>query len=169
LKRAAEPRLRFDRVAVGLVRRLQTSLAGSVPDGRTVVVTITAPIWQDSKTGAVLEERIRNLLAARRTRLKARIHGNRVEVRLLTGRAARGPRLVGFVHNPGPDASLLFDVTRRVLATLVSGKRPARSDRWRVIVNQDGTAPFKTIEQVCSALRVRSALQRLSARKRAGP
>src|SRR5215470_2216174 len=38
------PRLRFDRVALGLVRRLQTALSDSVPNGKTLIVTITAPI-----------------------------------------------------------------------------------------------------------------------------
>ena len=132
-------------------------------------MTITAPIRQDSSTAATLEDRIRKLLAAGRTQLKATIHGNRVQVRVLAGRATRSPRLIGFVHNPKPDASLLFDVARRLLAGTACGKRPPKSDRRRVMGSRDGTAPFKTIEQVCSALRVRSALQRLSARKRAGP
>jgi hypothetical protein len=145
LRGAAEPRLRFDRVAVGLVRRLQTSLSKCVPDGRTVVVTITAPIRQDSRTGALLEERICRLLAARRTRLRATIHGNRVQVRVLKGRGSRGPRLIGFVHNPRPGASLLFDVARRLL----------KGDRRRIIASLEETAPSRTIEQVCTALRIR--------------
>src|SRR6266853_3438510 len=84
-----EPRLRFDRTAVGLVRRLQATLAKSVPEGKTVIVTITAPIRQDSKTGVVLEDKIRELLATRRAQLKATIHGNRIQVRVLTGGATR--------------------------------------------------------------------------------
>jgi hypothetical protein len=38
-----KPRLRFDRVALGFVRRLQAALSASVPDGRTLILTITAP------------------------------------------------------------------------------------------------------------------------------
>jgi hypothetical protein len=145
LRGAAEPRLRFDRVALGLVGRLQKSLADCAPDGRTLVVTITAPIRQDSKTAAALEERIRRLLAARRTRLRATIHGNRVQVRVLKGRARRGPSLIGFVHNPKPGASLLFELTRRLL----------KSGRRRVIAGLEEPAPSRTIEQVCAALRIR--------------
>jgi hypothetical protein len=128
-------------------------------------VTITAPIRQDSSTAATLEDRIRKLLAAGRTQLKATIHGNRVQVRVLRGRASRGSRLIGFVHNPKPDASLLFEVARRLLAGRAAGKRPPKSDRRRMIANQDGTAPLKTIEQVCSALDVRSAFKRVIAAK----
>src|SRR5215475_10810767 len=83
------PRLRFDKVALGLVRHLRVSLSRSVPDGNTVIVTITAPIRQDSKTGAILEERIRRLLAARRTELNATIYGNRIRVRVLRGGGSR--------------------------------------------------------------------------------
>jgi hypothetical protein len=39
----AWPRLRFDRVALGFVRRLRDALYEAVPDGKTMVLTITAP------------------------------------------------------------------------------------------------------------------------------
>ena len=51
-----KPRLRFDRVALGFVRRLQAALSASVPDGRTLIVTITAPIRVPSKTAAALRQ-----------------------------------------------------------------------------------------------------------------
>jgi hypothetical protein len=156
-----EPRLRFDRVALGLVRRLQASLSRSVPDGKAVIVTVTAPIRQDSRTGAALEDRIRELLAARRAQLKATIHGNRIQVRVLQGGARRTSKLVGFVHNPKPDPSLLFDVTRSLLACIGSGKRPPRGDRWLIVANQDGLAPVETVRQVCLALRARTVFKRI--------
>jgi hypothetical protein len=49
-----KPRLRFDRVALGLVRRLHDALHEAVPDGKTVILTITAPIRMPSKTAALL-------------------------------------------------------------------------------------------------------------------
>ena len=58
-----KPRLRFDRVALGFVRRLQAALSASVPDGRTLILTITAPIRVPSKTAAALEDNIRTYLA----------------------------------------------------------------------------------------------------------
>ena len=39
-----KPRLRFDRVALGLVGRLQAALSAFVPDGEAIVVTVTAPL-----------------------------------------------------------------------------------------------------------------------------
>jgi hypothetical protein len=153
------PRLRFDRTAVGLVRRLQTALARSVPVGRTVIVTITAPIWQDSKTGAVLEERIRGLLAGRRSRLQATIHGNRIEVRVLKGGTHRTSRLIGFVHNPKPGPALLFEVTRALLARAGKGQGSRSGERWLIRPNREGRALLETLRQAGTALRARSALR----------
>jgi hypothetical protein len=137
-----------------------------VPDGKAVVVTITAPIRQDSKTGAALQVRIRDLLKARRVRLKATIHGNLIQVRVLKGGAGQTSKLIGFVHNPKPDPSVLFDVTRSVLACMDSGK--PGGDRWLIIANQDRPAPFDTVRQVCLALRARTVFKRILLAEREG-
>ena len=73
------PRPRFDRVALRFVRRLQEALSASVPDGRTLILTITAPIRVPSKTAAALEDNIRDFLARRSAPREAKymIHGNR--------------------------------------------------------------------------------------------
>jgi hypothetical protein len=158
---AKEPRLRFDRVAVGLVKRLQRALSKSVPGRNTVVVTVTAPIRQDSKTTVELEEAIRGLLAARRSQLKTSIHGNRIGVRVLKGGGPRIPKVVGFVHNPEPDPEVLVDVTRKLLMCMGSGKRAATGGCWLVIANQDRLAPLRTVWQVCSALRAWAVFTRI--------
>lgn len=163
-----EPRLRFDRTAVGLVRRLQANLAAAVPAGKTVIVTITAPIRQDSATSALLVEKIRELLASRRARLAVTIHGNRIQARVLQGGARRTARLIGFVHNPEPGPAGLFDVTRSLLASIGSDKRPARNDRWLVVANQHGLAPVETVRQVCLALRARRVFKRILLAQSAG-
>ncbi len=163
-----EPRLRFDRTAVGLVRRLQAGLAKSVPEGRTVIVTITAPIRQDSKTAAVLADRIRQLLAIRRAQLEATIHGNRIQVRVLKGGASRTSRLIGFVHNPEPSPAALFELTRRLLAGMGAKRRRPGSDRWLIVANRDGLAPVETVRQVCLALRARTVFKRILLAQRQG-
>ena len=160
-----EPRLRFDRVAVGLVTRLQWALARSVPQGEVVIVTVTAPIRQDSKTGRIIEAKIRDLLASRRSRIKLTVRGNRVQVRVLKGGRGRTPRLIGFVHNPAPSPELLFDVTKRVLAALQATKRSPPRDRWRGLRRGDA-APVETIVHVCRALRAQALGTRLLAAER---
>ena len=154
-----EPRLRFDRVASALIRRLQDSLATALPEGKVVVVTVTAPIRQSSKTAAALEVAIRALLGTRRNRWRAQIEGNGIEVRVMKGGGRGTSRLIGFVHNPQPDASLLFDVTQALLRCM--GARAVGAERWLIISNQDGRAPFQTIRQVCVALCASRVFQRI--------
>ena len=57
---AAKPGLRFDKVATRLMERLRAALGETVPDGTTVLLTITAPIRLPSKTAASLEDKIQN-------------------------------------------------------------------------------------------------------------
>ena len=80
----AKPRLRFDKVATRLIERLQATLVETVPQGMTVLLTITAPIRLPSKTTASLEEKTQSLLARGSSGRdeKATIHGNRVRMRL---------------------------------------------------------------------------------------
>lgn len=159
-KGGREPRLRFDRTAVGLVRRLQANLAKSVPDGKTLIVTITAPIRQDSRTGAAIEDKIRSLFATRRSQLKALIYGNRVQVQILKGGGSRTSKLIGFVHNPEPSPRLLFEVTRFLLARVGSNTRLPRGESWLGIADKDGRVPIETLRQVRRALRARTVFRR---------
>src|SRR6266478_1685654 len=79
---AAGPRLRFDKVATRLIERLQATFGETVPDGMTVVLTITAPIRLPAKTAVALEGRIHTLLARRspgRDEI-ATMNGNRVQI-----------------------------------------------------------------------------------------
>ena len=64
---AAKPRLRFDKVATRLMERLRATAGETVPDGMTVLLTITAPIRLPSKTAVSLEDRIKTLLGRRRS------------------------------------------------------------------------------------------------------
>ena len=94
--------LRFDKVATRVVERLRAAAADVVPDGMTVVATITAPIRLPAKTVAAVEDKIRTTLARRaRGDVKATINGNRVQIRIVEDASKRAPKLIGYVHNPG--------------------------------------------------------------------
>jgi hypothetical protein len=58
--RAAKVRLRFDKVALRLVGRLKAALASAVPEGQTVIFTISAPIRLPGKTVEALETMMRS-------------------------------------------------------------------------------------------------------------
>ena len=153
------PRLRFDKVALGFVRRLRAGLHEAVPDGVMVVLTITAPIRQDSKTATLLEHKLRVLLAARsaRAQLTDTIHGNRIRVRIMKGCPNGSSKLAGFVHNPDSDPAALFGVTRSLLACIGRQARTPRPagfarDRWLVIANQDGLLRRDTYRHLSAQL-----------------
>jgi hypothetical protein len=156
-----KPRLRFDRVALRLVDDLRTALSGSVPDGQTVLVTITAPIRLPARTASAIEEKTRKLVATRAApaRLTDTIHGNGIQVHLLKGGTRRTARLVGFVHNPDSDPSILIEVARALLARIGSGKRTV-GPRWLIVASQNGPVPIEACRHVCSQLGIGSVFER---------
>jgi len=162
----AKPRLRFDRVATGLVERLQTTLNDTVPDGMTVLLTITAPIRLPSKTAALLGDKMRALLGPQSTRREesGTIYGNRVRIRLLRDRSERAPKMIGFVHNPESDPLLLLNMTRELLeliGTEADGRAPELSgDRWLVVISANGMSCLEAYRHIYSQLRTATAFKR---------
>jgi hypothetical protein len=155
---AARPRLRFDRVAIGAIERLKAAVSEAVPAGTTVVVTITAPIRKDSKTSAAIVEKLHALLARKTPPRDQRhtIQGNHVRIRLLKGESARGPRLIGFVHNLDVDPLLLSDLTRELLelgnADFLQPRASKRADRWLVLVSARGHGCLQSYRHIYSQL-----------------
>lgn len=156
---AAKPRLRFDKVATRLIERLQATLGETVPDGMTVLLTITAPIRFPSKTAAVLEDKIQTLFGRGSPGRdeKDTIHGNHVQTRLLRDESVRAPKMIGFVHNPDTDPLLLLNMTRELLELISAeagrrARRPA-GDRWLVVIGAEGTSCFEVYRYIFAAAR----------------
>jgi len=152
-----KPRLRFDRVALRLVRRLQAALSGFVPGGKTLIVTITAPIRVPAKTAAELEDRIGADLGRRPGAVAARhtIHGNLIRVRLVKGGSNRAAKVIGFVHNPDSDPEILLDIVHSLIESI--GAKAVASpafagDRWLVLVTEGRLANIETYRLVLSQL-----------------
>ncbi len=103
---AAKLRLRFDKVALRVVAELKAALAGLVPEGRSVVFTISAPIRLPAKTAAALAKMARSGPADGERR--EIVHGNKVRIRRLEGVSKPMPRVVGFVHSVELDADAIL-------------------------------------------------------------
>jgi hypothetical protein len=164
--RTMNPRLRLDKVALGVIGRLRAALQGSVPDDRTIIVTITAPIRLASKTAAAMVDRIRRRLegGAVARRSTHRIHGNTIQIWILKGGTATTSKLVGFVHNPNADPRILIEVARALLAAIGPQRRtaPSRSRaRWLVIADQDDLLPVETYRNVCGQLRLLTSFRQI--------
>jgi hypothetical protein len=163
-----KPRLRFDRVALRLVRRLQEALSASVPDGRTLILTITAPIRVPAKTAAALEDNIRTYLARQSAQVEAKytIHGNQIRVRLVKGGSRRTTKVIGFVHNPDSDPDVLFDITHSLIDRIGAKARkgaPAGTagDRWLVLAAEDGLSHIEPYRHVYSQLSIRTDFKKI--------
>jgi hypothetical protein len=164
--RTMKPRLRLDRVALGLMDRLRVAVEASVPEDRTIIVTITAPIRLASKTAASMASSIRRRLARRAAAGRSihNIHGNTIQIWILPRAGAMTSKLVGFVHNPDANPRILIEVTRALLAATGPQQRVAarRSGaRWLVIADQDELLPIDTYRNICAQLRLQSAFAQI--------
>jgi hypothetical protein len=157
------PRLRFDRVVIWLMKRLQATLAKTVPKGVTVLLTVTAPIRLPAKTAASLGERIQTLLGRGKPGrdvpardLETTIHGNRIRIRVLRDESGRAPKMIGFVHNSDTDPLLLFNMTGEMLelASVEAGRRAPKSfvERWLVAVSARGISCLPAYRYIYSQL-----------------
>jgi hypothetical protein len=164
---AAKPRLRFDKVATRLIERLQATFCETVPDGTTVLLTITAPIRVPSKTAASLEDKIQTLLGRGSTGRdeKDTIHGNRVQIRLLRDESERAPKLIGFVHNSDSDARLLLNMPRELLelVSAEAGRLAPRiaADRWLVVISAGEISCLEAYRHIYSQLRMATDFKKI--------
>jgi hypothetical protein len=158
--KATKPQLRFDKVATRLIASLKGTFAKIVPEGTTVLVTITAPIRLASKTTAALEGKIKTLLGqtSRNRDEKATIHGNRVQIKILSGQSKRAPKLIGFVHNSDTDPLRLLNMTRELLQAVgAEDKRPVSGqprDQWLVVISPEGRSTLEAYRYIHSELRL---------------
>jgi hypothetical protein len=164
---AVKPRLRFDKVATRLIERLQATLSETVPDGMTVLLTITAPIRLPSKTAASLEAKIQTLLGRGSPGRdeKDTIHGNSVRIRLLRDESERAPKMIGFVHNSDTDPLLLLNMTRELLE-LVGAEAGRRApglagDRWLVVITARGISCLEAYRYIYSKLHMTTDFKKI--------
>ncbi|MEW6437415.1 MAG: hypothetical protein AB1508_09665 [Pseudomonadota bacterium] len=105
---AAKIRLRFDRVVLRLVGGLETALADIVPDGESVLFTVSSPIRHPAKTATDVEGLVRGSSApGERCEI---VHSNNVRIRWLTGLPSNMPKVLGFAHHPASDAGIIFSI-----------------------------------------------------------
>jgi hypothetical protein len=149
-----KPRLRFDKVATGLIERLRATLGETVPDGTTVLLTVTAPIRLPSKTAASLQDKIRTLLGRGSTGRdkKDTVHGNRVQIRVLKVESERAPKMIGFVHNPESDPLLLLNMTGELLELISAEAGRRAADRWLVVISAAGFSHLEAYRYIYSQL-----------------
>jgi hypothetical protein len=155
-----KPRLRFDKAVKRLMDRLQSSASETVPGGTTVLLTVTAPLRQWSKTAADLQARIQTLLLSQSAARdqKTTSHGNRIHIRVLRHKFKEAPKLIGFVHNPDTDPLLLLNMTRELLEVMNAESRNATAkssdQRWLVLSSPAPSCFSETYRHIASQVRI---------------
>ena len=163
---AAKPRLRFDRVATRLIEGLQAILGEAVPDGMTVLLTITAPIRLPSKTAAALEGKIQTLLGRESPGRdeKTTIHGNHIQIRFLMGASERAPKMIGFVHNSDSEPLLILNMTSELLERIsaeVGVWATSLADRWLVLISAGDISWLEVYRYIYSQRRMATDFEKI--------
>ncbi|MDP9018891.1 MAG: hypothetical protein M3N19_11300 [Candidatus Eremiobacteraeota bacterium] len=114
---AVKPRLRFDKVALRFLATIKDGLGADVPEGKTVVFTVTAPLRRASKAATELDRVIRAdvLRDSSNADFRHVIEENQIRLRIVRS-GKRAPKVLGFVYTPRRGAaSTLLDVAEMLL------------------------------------------------------
>jgi len=152
-------RLREDRVAQRVLRDLESKLNPLLNDGRTIILTLGAPIRVAGKLVAALTETLVSYLAggAEEVDVSKRMLGNRVRFRVMKTSAGWTPQLLGFVFSGDPSPGLLASTLRALHEAIARspGRRASvkgAGKRWLALVADDWIADGKTWQRACSML-----------------
>ena len=161
-----KPHLRFDRVALRLVRNLRGALSETVPDGETVILTVTAPIRVPGRTAVELEGKVRTFLGpgSKAAEIKDTIHENGIRARVVKHGFARQSKVVGFVHNPESDPGILMDVTGSLIELIgAAAGEPAgySGERWLVLASEDRSSNIGAYRDTCAQLSLPAGFARV--------
>lgn len=104
--------LRFDKVVVRLLKSLNDSLGQHIPNEKTVVLTITAPIKLPAKTESELKRQILDYIdSGYLTKDRALvIYENNICMRMVDKPSRKTNKMLGFVHNRSVSSTQLLDL-----------------------------------------------------------
>jgi hypothetical protein len=98
-----------------VLRELRAFTDQTAPPEVTVLLALTAPIRLPGRTVDVLKQAMTAFLVAGDLSREWRgdVNGNAAQLRLVTGKGAHAPSLIGFVHNPECPCEPLFAAATR--------------------------------------------------------
>ena len=166
--RVAKARLREDRVAQRVLRDLEGALRAHVPDGKTIILTLGAPIRVPNKLVAALAKTLPAYLesGAEEVDEKKIILGNRVRFRVLNHDSTWKAKVIGFVFTGDPEPGILANAMRSLhaeIAAMAKRRMPRRfaGERWLVLDNDHWIADIKTYRRAYSLLTPRHNFKKI--------
>lgn len=152
-------RLRDDAVARRVLRDLERALGAHVPEGKTVILSLGAPIIQPNKLLGALTEMLLAYLKSGAEEIEENktILGNRIRFRVLSGDPRWTAKVVGFVFSGDPKPQLLVNAMRSLydeIAAKAEKRNPTMSgsERWLILVSDQWMADIKTYQRAYSNL-----------------
>jgi hypothetical protein len=158
-KSVTKVRLREDKVAQRVLRDLESALHAHVPAGKSVILTLGAPIKVSRKLVVALTDVLVTYLESGSVEVdeKRTILGNRVRFRVLRVTSKWPAKVIGFVFTgdpaPGVLASTITSLHDEIVA--MAKRRPPKGfsgDRWLVLVSDNWIADVKTYRRAYSLL-----------------
>jgi hypothetical protein len=158
-KSVTKVRLREDKVAQRVLRDLEVALHPHVPTGKSVILTLGAPIKVSRKLVIALTDVLVTYLESGSVEVdeKRTILGNRVRFRVLRVTSKWPAKVIGFVFTgdpaPGVLASTITSLHDEIVA--MAKRRPPKGfsgDRWLVLVSDNWIADVKTYRRAYALL-----------------
>lgn len=156
-KRVARARLREDVVAQRVLREIEGTLCTHVPDGKTLILTLGAPIKVPKKLLAALTSFLLPHLGSGAVEGKKTILGNRIRFCVLSRQSKWTAKVVGFVFSGDPEPGMLANAMyslHQEIAAKAHRRMPVKiaGDRWLVLSNERWIADIKTYRRAFSYL-----------------
>jgi hypothetical protein len=157
--RVAKARLREDKVAQRVLRNLESALHAHVPAGKSVILTLGAPIKVSKKLVVALTDLLVTYLenGLQEVDEKRTILGNRVRFRVVTPKPKWPAKVIGFVFTGDPAPGVLAGTIGTLHDEIVAmaKRRPPKGftgDRWLVLPSDSWIADVKTYRLAYSLL-----------------
>jgi len=157
----SKARFRDDAVARRVLRNLETAVRGHVPDGKTLVLTLGAPIKEPKKVLAALTDELLTHLQSGGENVEKRrtLLGNRVRFLMASDGLRSNSKLTAFVFSGDPKPGVLLNAMRSLqdeIAAHAKKRLPPgfSADRWLVLVSDQWIADIKTYRRMYSHLSI---------------
>jgi hypothetical protein len=162
------PRLREDRVALRVLRVLDSALHSQVPNRKCLILTLGAPIRVPRRLTAALANLLpRYIQSGRKEREEIKtVLGNRIRFRVLNRKLRWNAKVIGFVFSGDPLPGDLVNAMRELHGKIsaMAKRRLSKSfrgDRWLVLTSNGWVADIKTYRRMYSQLSVRSRFKKI--------
>ncbi len=163
--RAAPGRLREDRVAQRALRDLRSALHAHVPSGKSIILTLGAPIKVPKKLLAALTKLLPHYIhsAVEERDEKKTVFGNRVRFRVVNHDLRWEAKVIGLVFSGDPAPGAIAESLRMIHdAVLVASQRAdVTSDRWLILSSDGWIADIKTYRVIYSLLSLARSFKKI--------